>query len=109
MNKATKKPTTKRLPFVIVRSTNAGVHFGYLKSRKETLSGTIIVLEKTQRVWYWKGAASLSQMAVSGVNCPSECKFSVVVDENTISGCIEVLKVTKEAEKNLKGVPIWQM
>lgn len=113
MNKvATKKSVknvSKKLPFVIVRSRDAGVHFGLLKSRKETIAGTVIVLEKTQRVWFWKGAASLSQMAVSGVTCPNECKFSVVVDENTITNCVEVLKTTKESEKNLRGVPIWKM
>ena len=95
---------SKSLPFVIVRTYSAGVHAGNLVSRK----GKECVLSNTRRLWYWKGSASLSELAVSGVKYPLECKFSVPVGENTLTEGIEFLKCTKEAEANIKAVPEWK-
>ena len=53
----------KKEKYVIVRTYSAGVHAGTLVSQK----GKEVVLMNTRRIWYWKGAASLSEMAVSGV------------------------------------------
>ena len=97
--------SNKELKYVIVRTYSAGVFAGYLKSRK----GQEVVLEKARRLWYWKGAASLSQMAVSGVTFPNECKFSVVVPEITLTEAIEILTCTSEAIKNITGVPAWKV
>jgi hypothetical protein len=92
-------------PFVIVRTYSAGVHFGNLRSQ----NGKEVVLNNARRVWYWKGAASLSQMAASGVNCPTECKFSVPVSEITLTESIEIIQCSEAAKKNLMGVPEWKM
>lgn len=92
------------MPFVIIRTYSAGVHFGYLKERNGK-EGTLI---HARRVWYWKGAASLSQMAVSGVTEPKECKFSVPVPVLELTEIIEVLHCTNEAKINLEGVPQWK-
>jgi hypothetical protein len=100
-----KKSTKSTKKFVLVRTYSAGVHFGILKSRK----GKEVVLVDTQRIWYWKGAASLSQIAVEGVKNPAECKFSLPVIENTLTEAIEVILCSKNAEKNLRGVPVWKM
>jgi hypothetical protein len=97
------------LKAVLIRSVHAGVHFGYLKSKEDTLAGRVVVLLKTRRVWYWKGAASLSQMAVDGVNCPNECKFTVELEENEITNVIEILPLTEKAFENLKSVKVWKM
>ena len=51
---------------VIVRGDRSGVFFGTL-SRKE---GKEVTLEKCRRIWYWDGAASISQLAVDGTVCP---------------------------------------
>ena len=59
------------LELVLIRTYSAGVFAGYLKSRK----GQEVILEKARRLWYWKGAASLSQLAIDGVSSPQECKF----------------------------------
>lgn len=98
----TAKKTVKKV--VIVRTYSAGVHFGEFVS----LKGKEAVLKNTRRIWYWKGAASLSQMAVSGVTCPLECKFSVVAPEIILTEAIEVLTCTKEAIANIKEVPEWK-
>jgi hypothetical protein len=54
-------------PFVIIRGKYSGVHAGYLK---EDL-GNEVILNNSRRLWMWKGAASLSQLAVDGVNFPN--------------------------------------
>lgn len=92
------------MQFVLIRTYSAGVHFGYLKSRKEKE----VELVNAQRVWYWNGACSLSQMAVDGVSKPEDCKFSVVVPNIILTEAIEIITVTEKARKNLQGVTVWK-
>lgn len=96
-----KKTTSKN--FVIVRTYSAGVFAGYLKSR----DGQEVALEKAIRLWYWKGAASLSELAQSGVKCPDECKFAVPTDVLLLQA-IEILPVTDSARQCIESVPSWR-
>lgn len=96
------------LKAVLIRSYAAGVHFGYLKREKFTSSGKVVVLVNTRRVWYWQGAASLSQMALEGVSKPKECKFSVSIPENEIVNVIETIPLTDKAIKSLYEVKEWK-
>lgn len=91
--------------YYIVRSDRAGVFAGNIKERK----GDEVTMTNVRRIWYWDGAASLSQMAVEGVKKPRNCKFTVTVPEMTILGVIELIPCTDEAEKNIKGVPEWKI
>ena len=91
--------------YYIVRSDRAGVFAGNIKER----NGDEVTMTNVRRIWYWDGAASLSQMAVEGVKKPRNCKFTVTVPEMTILGVIELIPCTGEAEKNIKGVPEWKM
>lgn len=99
---------TDGLRAVLIRSYAAGVHFGYLKNEKFTESGKVVTLVNTRRVWQWDGAASLSQMALEGVNKPENCKISVMIDENEIVDVIETIPLTKEAFLNLSNVTAWK-
>jgi len=99
---------TDGLKAVLIRSRDAGVHFGYLKEEIFTGAGKVVVLVNTRRVWYWDGAASLSQMALEGVNKPQNCKFSVVLQENEIVNVIETIPLTENAVNNLYKVAIWK-
>ena len=74
MTKAQKKPQ-KNMPYVIVRCTHAGVHAGELMARK----GQEVELRNARRIWYWTGAASLSELAVYGSKSPSTCKIAAQV------------------------------
>lgn len=94
----------KNRDYVIVRSYAAGVFAGYLKSKKEKE----VVLTKARRLWYWSGAASLSQLAMEGVKNPNQCKFPCEVDEVTITEACEILSVTKKAKTSIAEVPIWK-
>lgn len=100
---------TKDQPYVMIRSYAAGVHFGFLKSEKFTESGKVVVLEKTKRVFYWAGAASLSQLSAEGSKKPNECKISMEVESNEIVNVIETIPMTESAIKNLNDITAWKM
>ena len=51
---------------VIVRTYSAGAFFGEVVSRE----GKEVVMKNARRIWYWSGAASLSQLAQSGTSDP---------------------------------------
>ena len=89
--------------YVIVRTYSAGVFAGLLESR----SGREVVLTQARRLWYWAGAASLSQLAMSGTTKPSECKFPIVVDRIELLEAIEILDVTNVAQSSIEAVPVW--
>ena len=96
-----KKETKK---YVIVRTYSAGVFAGYLESRK----GQEVILTDARRLWYWKGAASLSQIANEGVSAPKECKFPAAVSRVELLQAIEILDVTAAAKKVIEAVPEWK-
>ena len=89
---------------VIVRADRAGVFYGQIKER----NGSEVVMTDVRRLWYWDGAASLSQLAVNGTVNPSACKFTVVVPEMTILGVIEIIPCTEKAIKSIEGVAVWK-
>ena len=59
------------MKYVIVRTYSAGVFAGYLKSKE----GKEVVMQDARRIWYWDGAASLSQLAMEGTSKPDKCNF----------------------------------
>lgn len=89
---------------VIVRTYSAGVFIGELKSRK----GQEVVLANARRLWYWSGAASLSQLAMEGTKDPGNCKFPQPVDRVELLQAVEILDVTEVARKSIEGVAIWK-
>src|ERR1017187_6158184 len=99
---AAKKAAKK--PYVIVRTYSAGVFAGTLESRKERE----VTLSDARRLWYWSGAASLSQLAVSGTSNPGACKFPVPVPTVILTEAIEILIVTAEAQASIAAVKVWK-
>ncbi len=94
----------KGLPYVIVRTYSAGVFAGYLKEQK----GKEATILQARRLWYWDGAASLSQLAMEGVKKPENCKFPCEVAEIRVTEAIEVLNVTEKARLNIAAVNVWE-
>lgn len=90
--------------YVIVRTYSAGVFAGNLESR----TGQEVVVRNARRLWYWDGAASLSQLAMEGTQKPENCKFPCEVDRVELLQAIEILDVTPQAEKSIKAVPVWK-
>jgi len=90
--------------YVIVRTYSAGVFAGYLEKRE----GKEVTLSSARRLWYWEGAASLSQLAMEGVKRPNSCKFPCEVDEVLLTEAIEIINATEEAKKSIAGVKVWE-
>ena len=89
--------------YVIVRTYSAGVFAGCLVSRK----GKEVILADARRLWYWAGAASLSQLSVDGSNNPSACKFPVPVPRVELIEAIEILDLSSKAKASIDAVPVW--
>jgi len=111
-----KKDSMKPLPsvsldgkkYVIVRAKDSGCHAGYLESSKSVELTTSAVLFHCRRLWYWSGAASLSQLAMEGVSKPDECKFAMAVDKITVFGVCEIIETTKRAQDCIEAVKEWK-
>lgn len=88
----------------IVRCDRAGVFF----ARVESLEGSTAELRDARRLWYWDGAASLSQLAEEGVKAPENCKFTVTVPQMTVLGVIEIIPCTEKAIESIRGVKEWK-
>ena len=93
------------MKYCVVRTYSAGVFSGYMKER----NGKEAVLLKARRLWYWDGAASLSELAMHGVSKPENCKFPCIVEEIEVTEVIEVIPATVKAQKSIEGVPEWKM
>ena len=87
----------------ICRSSAAGVFAGEIESRK----GKEVVIRNARRLWYWDGAASLSQLANEGVSKPQNCKFPAEVDKVILTDVCEILTMTSKAVNSIKGVKAW--
>ena len=97
--------------YVIVRSANAGVFAGTLANGGRIGDGTdhaTVTLTGARRLWYWDGAASLSQLAVDGTFKPAKCRFPAEVPDAEILGVCELLAVTDKARDSIAAVPVWQ-
>jgi len=93
---------------VIIRAKSAGVFFGTVKEVNDTAAGREVVLNDSRRIWYWDGAASLSQLATEGTKKPGACKFTVIVSEHSIIPVIEIIPCTDEAVKSIESVRVWR-
>lgn len=93
---------------VIIRSDRAGVFYGEIESKTPCGDKLMVEMINCRRIWYWEGAASLSQLAVDGVSIPDKCKFTVSVDSMTILGIVEIIPCTDKAIESIESVPEWK-
>jgi hypothetical protein len=102
------KPSTKEVivdkkQYVICRGDRSGVFAGYFSSK----NGREVTLLNARRLWYWVGAASLSQLSVDGVSQPESCKFPCEVEQVEILDVIEILPCTEKAKQSIANVKVW--
>ena len=95
-------------PFIgsvcVVRTRSSGVFFG----RVDQYEAKEAIVKDARRLWYWNGAASLSQLACEGVKNPHDCKFPRAVESVFLTEVIEIIPATKEAEESISSVPVWE-
>ena len=89
---------------VIIRGDRSGVEFGELIEQ----NGSEVTLKNARRLWYWNGAASLSQLAMDGTKRPQDCKFTVTVSSITILDAVEIIPCTDKAIKSIEEVDEWK-
>ena len=83
--------------YVIVRAYSAGVHAGILVSA----AAGEVELKESRRIWSWTGALSCSEISCTGI---TGGKVSVKVPQQFISGVIEIIPASSEAEKCLRTI-----
>ena len=98
------KKNTKGMEYCIIRTYSAGVFAGYIDRKFKGQETTIF---NARRLWYWDGANSLSELALSGVSKPQNCKFSVENDEIDLKNIIEVIPCTEKSKLSIASVKIW--
>jgi len=91
------------MPYKIVRTHSAGVFAGYVEKRE----GKEVTMVDARRVWYWTGAASLSQLAMEGSNNINDCKIAMPV-RVLLTEAIEILDCTKKAQEIIEGAKEWK-
>lgn len=92
-------------PWVVIRSRDAGVFLARLIKEENGR----VELENSRRIYYWDGAATLSQLALEGVKKVSNCKFPIELPKQTVIGVCEIIPATEEAVKSIQSVPVWKM
>ena len=83
--------------YVVIRTYSAGVHVGELSDRR----GQEVDLVNARRIWSWKGANTLHEIANSGVSTGS--RVSQTVAAITLTQAIEIIECTDAARKNLEA------
>jgi hypothetical protein len=105
-----KKPATTDIAadligaYCVVRTYSAGVFAGTLKAR----NGREAVVTDARRLWYWDGAASLSQLATEGTARPENCKFPPAVPSVFLAEVIEITPCSEAARASIEGVKAWK-
>jgi hypothetical protein len=88
----------------LVRTYSAGVFLGEVVRRE----GKEVHLKNARRVWYWDGAASLSQLATDGTSKPKSCKFPAAVPDVLLTEAIEIIPASEAAIASIAAVPVWK-
>lgn len=91
------------MEYSIIRGDRSGVFAGYVKEREDNE----VTIVNARRLWYWDGAASLSQLSQDGVSKPQNCKFPKEVAELLVLDAIEIIPATAKAQKSIASVGVW--
>ena len=93
------------MAYQIVRTYSAGVFAGQTKILSK--DGKRVEIRNARRLWFWDGAASLSELAQRGTSKPKKCKFPAPVDRLEVTEAIELIDVTDAARASIEDVPVW--
>ena len=83
--------------FCVCRCTNAGVHCGKLIYQY----GQTAEVEHARRIWRWRGANTLNEVAKHGVDEEFSRISEPTVSSITLTDCIEVQPCSDVATENL--------
>ena len=92
---ATEHPAVGR--YCVVRTHNAGVHVGTVQS----VDVRNVALTEARRIWYWKGAFTLSEISQFGID-PKNSRVAVAVPEIFLTEAIEIIPATDAARATIE-------
>lgn len=95
-------PEVSQAHHVLVRTANAGVHVGCLKSR----TGSEVILTNAHRIWRWKGANTLHELANNGASLTEYTRVSESIPVITVLGVAEIIELSSSTWANL-STPRW--
>lgn len=78
-------------PLSIVRTRNAGVHIG----KVESIDGQRVDLTYARRLYRWRGANTLNEATIEGVNRDEYTRISKVIPSITLLEACEVIPVAE--------------
>lgn len=84
--------------FVIVRTRDAGVHCGILKSA----AGRGCELKDARRIWRWRGANTLNELANNGVHETEYTRISEPIELIVLTENCEIIPCSEAAKINLQ-------
>jgi hypothetical protein len=93
--------TTTKQQWAVIRTYAAGVHVGRLVRRK----GAEVELAQAVRVWRWRGARTLHEMSLHGIE-PASCGHSRVsepVPSIVLTDAIEIIPCSAVVAKGIAG------
>ena len=96
---------TEDLTYCIVRTYSAGVFAGWVDMDEAEENVTV---KDARRIYYWDGAATLSQLATDGTSKPQNCKFPPSVPEIRLTNAIEFIPCTAKAKASIESVKEWR-
>ncbi len=92
--------------FYIIRADKAGVFMAKI----ESLEGTTAVCNSLRRLYYWKGALDVTQIAANGITKEGS-KLSVQLsekDRSIIFNVIEMHPASEKSVESIKSIPEWK-
>jgi hypothetical protein len=94
-------PQAARL--VVVRARDAGVHFGTLLAQ----DGRSVTLGNARRIWRWRGANTLNEVATAGVEAGTikggYTRVSEPVEQIDLLEACEIITATEVAAASIAG------
>ena len=87
---------SKLQDYVVVRTYSAGVHIGTLASH----DGSEVELHDARRIWRWRGANTLHEVALRGIDSVYS-RVSEAVSSIVLTEAIEIIACTEDARSNL--------
>jgi hypothetical protein len=84
----------------IIRTYSAGIHIGMLKER----NGREVTLTDASRIWRWRGANTLHEIALHGV-AQEFTRISERVPEIILTEAVELIQCSDEAARTF--APRW--
>lgn len=91
---------------VIIRTYSSGVHYGTLNKVE---NDDVVELKNARRIHYWKGANSLTDIALGGIADKENSRITKELPSIILQNTIEIIECTEVAIKDLDNFPEWSL